>query len=244
MTLTYERAVAQLKSRATKKLACNTYLRRLDPCTLVIRLHSTDIIYLHDDGTYTLDAGSWQTVTTKARMIEYTPAHIHCDKGVWYIGETSFANGIKIAADGSVLSGGQDLANDRLLSNRLNKMIRKYINGFAASVAEARELRLPDNADCWGCLFTPANPQPNDPHKGLEGMGLDHLLSHFEDNYYVPSLLFKACKLKAGNPSFVYQLMVDEAKRGEVGWLKRMLSGYFRARKPHLLKLLREQVPV
>ena len=39
----------------------------------------------------------------------------------------------------------------------------------------------PSNGDCWGCLF----------HKeGKPTIARDHILSHLDDKYYVPSMLY------------------------------------------------------
>jgi hypothetical protein len=49
------------------KLANNTYLRWGDR-HFAVRLHDTDVVTFHDDGTIELDTGGWDTVTTKQRM--------------------------------------------------------------------------------------------------------------------------------------------------------------------------------
>ena len=41
-----------------------------------IRLHDTDIVSYHPDGTMTIDSGGWQTRTTKDRINEYLPDHV------------------------------------------------------------------------------------------------------------------------------------------------------------------------
>lgn len=50
-----------------------------------ICLHHTNVVIVHADGTYTLNSGGWQTVTTKARMNEHSPAHVFQRKGKWYL---------------------------------------------------------------------------------------------------------------------------------------------------------------
>jgi hypothetical protein len=91
--LTYQEAKAILdKSRnGQKKLENNTYMMFLPggPLDIAVRLHSTNVVTLHADGTYTLDSGGWRTVTTKDRINKYAPLdpsrHVYQLKGQWYI---------------------------------------------------------------------------------------------------------------------------------------------------------------
>lgn len=98
--LTYEDACAKLGKRATKKLANNTYLHREDAHTLAVRLHATDVVLIHDDGSYTLDSGGWRTVTTKDRINQYGPVRVYQQQLEWYwmVGDVrhEFRNGVRI----------------------------------------------------------------------------------------------------------------------------------------------------
>ena len=81
--LTYSEAQTMMASAQDRgygkrrKLANNTYLYERMGTDYAIRLHSTDIITLHADGTYTLNTGGWDTVTTKARLNDLGPARIY-----------------------------------------------------------------------------------------------------------------------------------------------------------------------
>lgn len=81
--LTYDELNAMLKTRPTKKLANNTYLRR-EGDNLVIRLHATDILTYSPDGCITYDTGGWMTNTTKDRFNKYGPVHIYQVNWSWY----------------------------------------------------------------------------------------------------------------------------------------------------------------
>jgi hypothetical protein len=59
-----------------RKVANNTYAERRWP-DIAIRLHDTDVVTLHPDGSITLNTGGWYTVTTKDRLNSYLPF------GVW-----------------------------------------------------------------------------------------------------------------------------------------------------------------
>lgn len=88
MKMTYEKAKevfasAHSKSRG-KPLENNTRLHfDEDTGDYCVVLHKTCIVRIHADGTYTLFAGGWTTVTTKDRINRYSPARIHSDKGLW-----------------------------------------------------------------------------------------------------------------------------------------------------------------
>ncbi len=73
----YAKAVVKLGKRDSKKVANNTYIRRTGLDTIALRLHETDILVWHEDGSVELNSGGWQTVTTKSRMNEFAP-------GGWY----------------------------------------------------------------------------------------------------------------------------------------------------------------
>lgn len=84
--------------RPTKKLGNNTYLVRLDPETIGVQLHQTVVVKIHSDGTYTLNSGGWQTVTTKQRINEYCPVRVSQRKYQWFVGdeEIPFKDGIRV----------------------------------------------------------------------------------------------------------------------------------------------------
>ena len=160
----------------------------------VIRLHLTDIITFNPDGSCTLNSGGWQTVTTKDRMNKYTPAgwNVYQSKSIWYLKngywndpkskEYAYADGITIHPDGSVKGQGED---PRELI-KLQKQIDRYVKGFMSAL-DKRKIEQPGPGDCFGCYF-------KDEKTGREVMGSDHILDHFKEKYYVPSLLFNAIK--------------------------------------------------
>jgi hypothetical protein len=88
MTLTFTEA-EDLMRRArngSRRLRRNTYLHEDGPDAYSIRYHSTDIVTVRRDGTYTLRTGGWNTVTTKARLNDYSPARIYSENNtlaVW-----------------------------------------------------------------------------------------------------------------------------------------------------------------
>jgi hypothetical protein len=66
-----------------------------------VRLHSTDVVTIHANGTYTLNTGGWYSRTTKERINEYSPARAYQLRGKWYIGvAVPFFDGIRVDAHG------------------------------------------------------------------------------------------------------------------------------------------------
>src|SRR5262249_27597834 len=58
----------------------NTRLIRCGDDYAVV-LHSTAVVTIHQDGTYTLRTGGWRTVTTKDRINKYSPARVYSTNG-------------------------------------------------------------------------------------------------------------------------------------------------------------------
>jgi len=85
--LTYSEALSRLGPRESRKIANNTYLERRDDGDIALRLHRTDVLTYHPDGTVTLNSGGWQTVTTKRRMNQYLPNgyRVYQHRFDWYV---------------------------------------------------------------------------------------------------------------------------------------------------------------
>ena len=71
--MTYSDAIIRLGSRDSRRIANNTYLERRANSDIAVKLHRTDVLTYHADGSVTLNSGGWQTYTTKARMNAYLP---------------------------------------------------------------------------------------------------------------------------------------------------------------------------
>ena len=171
--------------QAGKPLANNTRLVR-DGDGLAIRLHDTNVVTFNPDGSVTLDSGGWRTVTTKARMNEYAPCRVSQDRGQWYVstdGETRvvYADGITIMPDGTVTGAGGDAEPAK--GRKMAAAIRKYADAYVAALY-ANEIPTPSNGDCWGCLMR--------GEKGEAVIAHDHVESHIEEGYFVPSLGVRA----------------------------------------------------
>jgi hypothetical protein len=74
------------KRNATRrKVGNNTYAEILHDGSVGIMLHSTYVVTIHADDTYTLRTGGWYTPTTKDRMNQYSAARVYQEKGEWYV---------------------------------------------------------------------------------------------------------------------------------------------------------------
>lgn len=99
-------ASATIKKRESKKVGNNTYLVRISPETIGVRLHDTIVVRIHSDGTYTLNSGGWRTVTTKARINEFCPVKVGQKKYEWFVGNEPFYDGIRVREiNGVALAG-------------------------------------------------------------------------------------------------------------------------------------------
>lgn len=230
--LTFEKCQALLaggRKKTERKIGNNTILHKVDENTVAVRLHSTDVVTIRRGDTYELSSGGWYTVTTKARINEYSPARLHQHKNVWYIGNVEYADGIKLDNEGKVISGG--IVSSASKRKALLKSIDKYVKGFAAIVLK-NGLAEPSGGDCWGCLMKTS--------EGKTVMGVDHILEHFKEGYYVPSLLVNAILARNnGNReglAIVWSIIKREAEGGGTKYLKQVLRGYFRKLMPELLK--------
>jgi hypothetical protein len=99
--LTFSKCEELTRRRDRKKLGNNTYVERIDADTFGVMYHSTYVVRVHRNGTWTLKTGGWQTVTTKERMNDNSPARIFQRKHVWYLAEgVVFTDGVTIGANG------------------------------------------------------------------------------------------------------------------------------------------------
>ena len=230
--LTYDEARKTLKGRETKKLARNTYLRE-EPGRMVIKFWDTDIITIDGTNLYTLNSGGYRTLTTKERFNTFTPARIGQERGLWYVykgrypecTKLPFADGIQVDSYGEVITGAGNTDMPAIM-RKVDRLVSKYIAGYAADVMKNG---LPEgtDGDCWGCLMQDVTGKKPEP------MGFGHYLSHFEEKYYVPSILFKAMtEANYGNPGFVWGRMKADIEHGrEPCDLKGRLRRFFRTRK-------------
>ena len=166
----------KLAQTRKRKLGNNTYLVIRDDNGFGIRLHDTEVV-IHYKDRIVLDSGGYKTVTTKARMNDYSTHTIYQKNHVWYVdNEIPFEDGITLYNNGTIKGQGKDPKETIKLTKRVKQYSKDYAKEFMKGNVTA-----PSNGDCWGCLF----------HKdGKSAIAKDHIFSHLEDKYYVPSMLY------------------------------------------------------
>lgn len=212
-----------------KPIGNNTRLVKTDK-GYGIKLHSTIIIEILSD-RYILNNGDWFTLTTKARMNEYLPCTITQSKKIWYINNTLYYNGMEIGLDGKPLKPLVENKGSKAKQAKLNKTIKKYVDGFIKHI-ETNGLDNPGPGDCWYCSMI-----DKATGKSIGENNMDHLIQHFEDNYYVPSLLYNAIKESDRDIGFAWSTIKMDLESGKCPWFVRNdLNKYFKNRFHKLLE--------
>lgn len=92
MTLTHAQAKDLIRRgrNGSRRLGNNTYLYPVGADDYAVRFHATNVVTIHADGTYTLNTGGWDTVTTSQRINDYGPARVSSQNGerfIWHDGD-------------------------------------------------------------------------------------------------------------------------------------------------------------
>lgn len=183
------------RNQQRRKLANNTYAERREADAIAIRLHDTDILTFRPDGSVICNTGGWKTHTTKDRLNEYLPVRIWQKAGRWFLGENGktveFADGMIIHADGTIAGAKSQSSADQ------EKALQKRIKAYCEGLKKALPLPRPGAGDCFYCAMrevTTGNPLGECNHD------TSHLDSHMEENYFVPSLVWRALEKGGCNP--------------------------------------------
>ena len=86
--MTHAQMVSKVRGKRNanrRKVGNNTYAEILHDGSVGILLHSTYVVKIHPDDTYTLQTGGWQTVTTKDRINQYSPVRVYQRKYEWFV---------------------------------------------------------------------------------------------------------------------------------------------------------------
>jgi hypothetical protein len=236
----YQDAAKYLGSKIDRPLGTGraTRIRRIDSHSIGIRYHSTDVVTYLDSGTAILNSGGYRTVTTKERINKYTGARVSQTMGLWYVACGSlFYDGMVIDPAGLPVNPISPVDTE-IAKRKLDRMVSKYVKGFVASI-QANGLADPSNGDCWGCCMKTTDGRQNP-------MGVSHFFSHFEEKYYVPSLLWNAlCSQGYANPSLIWALIKNDCERHVASWYAaNSLRRYFRNLKTALLAEMQNSDPV
>lgn len=232
MSTSYPHLIELTKNRLSKKLANNTYaelriasvfdtsqiikpVSRLEwddtPAerrAVAVRLHQTDVVTFTGDGHLILNTGGWKTVTTKARINDYTPydVNVWSVKGEWRLhysgGSVPFTDGItlennSLAGVGWVpVEGTYPNESQERLAQEAKKALKKDVEAYLAKADRSLEAwlktlreegQLSTAGDCFYCqgLVT-------DARSGNVVDSVDHLWTHLREGYVLPSLFLAA----------------------------------------------------
>lgn len=195
----YQEALEYLKGKQSRPYANNTRIE-LDSLGLgheviTVKYHDNPIVNFYPDRV-SFDSCGWKTSTTKERLNWFMPDNymLYQERSIWYISKGYgmsryvFQDGITIK-DGQVYNAGNEEHGQEV--KRMIKRIKKYVSGYVSALL-AGEVGQPSSADCWHCLMR------DESGKTLgELTNSNHIESHMEESYYVPSLLGNAFKFNS-----------------------------------------------
>lgn len=199
--MNYQTYKTQYKTTRKRKLANNTYLVKGDNY-YAIELHGSQIIKFYPDKTVLSSCG-WRTVTTKARLNEFSGFNIWQIKGIWYIGqycasgcEKSFNTASVVFADDITFTykknGSGKWSNTGPKpekTQKLRKQVKQYAKDFVKALFTG-QVPKPSSSDCWYCGMVTEDHTP----LGEAIKDQSHISNHIKENYFVPSLCVNACK--------------------------------------------------
>jgi hypothetical protein len=172
----------------------------------VVRLFDKPIMRYFPDGVIQLDSCGYRTVTTKQRFNQYLEDwSVYQERSIWYVvkhtpGVTygkaprfAFQDGMRLYPLGFVEGAGPD--PDELRA--LDKKIVKYAHAYVEALFDGK-VPAPSQGDCWFCAL---RTDRNGKTLGEATGDTEHLLSHMEEPYYVPSMLDNAMGEFPGNVS-------------------------------------------
>jgi hypothetical protein len=229
-------ATTNLDGRSTRKIANNTYLQ-LRPAqdSIAVLYHATDVVIYHPDDTIELNSGGWYTVSTKARMNDFTPRSIQISsqRGRWIV--FSYINHIHTElgpyADHMRLVRVDDewqiqdetdrakIAKEDAHNARIDKMIKVYTDPknfdaghkSAYSWTQERSCRMCDRI-CVGQI------------RGDSFEDTQHLVDHMLDGVYPLGLLIVASDVARGGTNGEFRAsMVDLSRRDVRNYLRQVL---------------------
>jgi hypothetical protein len=230
-TLLYSRQYADLDAKLTgrcsqsRKVANNTYLHRVGD-DIAVRLHDTDVVTFHADGTATLNTGGWFTMTTKERINRYLPGGIRLEsnRGRWFLIYTGhwdgehyvkserpavpFTDGIVLDLASLDVIEGAPAPEQVKAEDDANTAMRKSVEKYLRKTKPEDIVTAFSNSagDCFFCQFG-----------GDLAKSPDHLLGHLEEQYVMLSLARNAVAERGfRDPEYILGWIYRDAQSGKV----------------------------
>lgn len=216
----YQDAKNYLQGKKSRPYAHNTRIvvdtLDLGHDVITVTYHNNPVVNFFPDGTVTYSSCGWKTPTTKERINWFLPDgfYLYQEKSVWYLSQglrwDNNSGTRHIWADGIAIKNGQVYnAGIEDNSKQTIKAIKKFVDGYIKALL-AMEVEHPSAGDCWYCLMQTTDGQ----NLGEQINNTEHILSHFEESYYVPSLLSNAFKYN-NRLSIMTQDGIARLMRGE-----------------------------
>lgn len=198
----FQEASDYLGSKQERPYANNTRIERVPADSkIVAKYHGHTVAEFYEDGWNSYSSCGWKTMTTKERINWFLPRgfNLYQSKSVWQITDRGseyeydwqnaksylFEDGITVNPTTREVTGaGTEDGTQKTL-----KLLRTFVKNYVQELVDGK-IDKPSNGDCWYCLM-----QTEDGKSLGEASGnTDHILSHFRERYYVPSLLVNAFK--------------------------------------------------
>jgi hypothetical protein len=218
--------IAKGRSKTYREIANNT-VARMDGFLIKVRLHYTDICVLEPCGIKHFYAGGWWTHTTKDRinLLLPQPFHLIQRKHVWYLWnheteqEFIFQDGISIwpptEEDPQLEVFGAATDTQAKLCKAIDAYAEDYIEKLISG-----QIAAPGPGDCWYCFLRDRKNQAF----GDLVHDTNHLQSHIDDGYYVPSLFYNAIQVFPLSPLAASCLSDIWRQRGDGGIFQQLLK--------------------
>ena len=87
------------QQRTKRKVGNNTWATLNSDGSVSFRLHQTDVVVVHPDGSKRLDSGGWMTRTTKDRINQFTSVGLRQKNHKWFLADgTEFYDGMTVSS--------------------------------------------------------------------------------------------------------------------------------------------------
>ena len=184
-----------------------------------IRYYDHPVITMHKKGGMSFSACGWQTAGTKGKIEAVLPKgfYLYSFEGLWYItkgwsyskdsAKYGYADGMTIYENGEIEDAltPADLADKRRFARKAKRFIKRFLDKLVAC-----EVEPPGLGDCLYCQVEAGSQKTQlgvltkdgvRPHTFAESA--DHVRSHIDEGYFVPSMLMNAVN-EMGGPQACY----------------------------------------
>jgi len=251
--MNYQEAKERLETprkKDSKIIANNTILHTTEDGGIAVQLHATDVITFYPDGSVIYNTGGWNTVTTRERMNTFGSREVWVcqQKGIPHALLTGEEKGIPFRETFSLSTDHKSIISDMNGSaikkhKNLLKKINQYTNRFVEKILK-KEVPPPSSGDCLYCQFREVKMNVS---LGESTKNKEHILSHLDEAYYVPSLFVRAIEkypLSMISNTILSMLWNPEDDQYSQNFIDKMSDVFTQQARSSLKKYLKEQLGV